>query len=365
MGIAYLSQCFDLKILDLTAWLMPVAFKRRTESNFKNLNLKKIASHDELKRELDGESGGYALDYVGQFSPSALMLFNTLKSHGISIIVVDSGAHPAHKGAAGQSSLLAKLRRVIGHGSAREHINGLLVRVLRKLLPDQRPDIALVAGQSWRGNPRFAEAAQKAQAHSFDYELFLRTKDQKSLVDYPYAVYLDEKITSHEDNIEHGVSDPASSERLLPSIGRFFAELERRTGLRVVIAGYPSAHPEVLSKSFGDRPAFVGQTARLVKDASLVLAHGTTSVSFAVIARKPVVFLTSQEILNSWYQPSIELLRSHLGAALVNIDDQPSTWPDNWMTLDQSAYDNYRETFIKACDAPDRSLWETLSEVLE
>lgn len=357
-GIAILERHFELEVLDCTPWLLPIAHRTRAASGFQYRAIRMIGSFREFESAITGGKGRYALDYVGQFSPSAVLMFEAIRRAGIKLVVVDSGSHPAH---ATRQGRLDAIIRILRHGGLRLRINALGVRLMLRVLPVQNPDIALVAGNSWTENPRFANACVQVPAHSFDYELFLRCKNEVPLAATPYVVYLDERITSHEDNKELGFADPATAGRFYPSLLAFLDKLERRLGLRVVVAGYPGGDLGELGQRMGGREVFIGQTPRLLRDASLVLAHGSTAISHAVISRRPVVILTSCEISRSWYQASIELLRRHLGANIVCIDGPESAWPVDWFVVNKKAYDKYLRTFIKSADSPDASLWDILA----
>ena len=61
-------------------------------------------------------------------------------------------------------------------------------------------------------------------------------------------------------------------------------------------------------------------TQEIVRLSHTVLSHGSTSVSFAVLGNKPIVFLTSTEIAKSVFGPNIKKLSRQLGSPLISID---------------------------------------------
>ena len=73
MGVAALSAYFDVRILDCTNWLMPVAARTRTTDLFDVLGLQRISSLGQFKMALS--DAGYAIDYVGQFYPQEILMF--------------------------------------------------------------------------------------------------------------------------------------------------------------------------------------------------------------------------------------------------------------------------------------------------
>lgn len=359
MGIESLEQHFDVQILDCTEWLMPQACRTRGRSPFERENLFRITSFSDFRRFIGQKSGGFAIDYVGQFSVPAVFLFHALKRNGTRIIVVDSGAYPSPDLALGKRSLFAKLVDSYRHGVFRQMFKEKCVKWLLKVLPDQSPDFAFVAGKAWQGDSRFRCAMKHIPSHSFDYEIYRTHRSAADTSNVPYAVYLDETIAGHEDNAELGLPEPASAKAFYPVLRRFFDAFEAATGLPVVIAAYPSADLEACNHYFGGRRALKGRTAELVRDASLVFAHASTAISYAVLWRKPLTFLTSSEIKCGWYQPWIDAPRVLLNAQLFDIDDLfPDMSKEDWMRMDHDAYGRYQAWFIKGDDSPDVSLWQ-------
>lgn len=358
-GVAKLRDMYDLRILDCTAWLMPAAFLTRGGAGLDLPSLRRIASLDEFKAEL--ETGGFALDFVGPFSPQAILMFNALRQRGIRLIVLDSGAFPVPEVTLGRRSLARKLLDTLRQGGLRAHLLARINRLLLCLLPDQRPDIALVSGESWRVDPRFAGARRQVAAHSFDYERFRAARERPLPEDIRQlpacAVYLDEDIAGHEDNVEMGLAAPTSEACFYPALNRFFDHFERATGLAVIIAGYPSRKQDT-RKRFGSRSVFFGVSAELISTSRLVFAHASTAISFAVLWRRPLVFLTSSDIAASWYGPWIESPRALLRAPLIDLDAEVAL-PD-CEHLDEAAYVAYERAYIKPVDSPDASLWDIM-----
>lgn len=359
MGVESLERIFDVRILDCTEWLMPKAFETRGHASLERPNLHRVRSLRDFRRLIGSRKGGFAVDYVGQFSVAAVLLFHALKRNGTRIIIVDSGSYPSPDMALGQRSKIRKLIDSFRHGILLQMLKEKCVRWLLKLLPDQSPDYAFVAGKAWQGDPRFRSAANHISAHSFDYEAYRTLRSSAEVSLEPYAVYLDETIAGHEDNAELGLPEPASAEMFYPALRQFFDRFEATTGLAVVVAGYPSANPDACDALFGGRKVLIGQTAALVRGSRFVFAHASTAISYAVLWRKPIGFLTSSEIRNGWYQPWIDAPRILLNAPLFDIDERfPEISSGDWFRLEHDAYKRYEEWFIKGNDSPDVSLWE-------
>ena len=361
MGIAELARHFDVEILDCSRWLMPETAKTRGGSAMILPNLRTVSSDRGLKNALK-DSGGIAIDYVGQFSLRAILLLHHVKQKHLKLVVMDSGAHavPVERNLTGVSirnGIYAIKNRYLQRG-----LNAVVRKMFLSLLPDQSPDLAFVSGTAWMSNKRFTRAKRKIAAHSFDYEKYLRLRDAPGLRDGEYAVYLDENIAGHEDNAELGYSSPVSSERFFFALNAFFSAFEAASGLPVVVAGYPSDQSPTKLVEFGEREVVFGETANLIRGARMVFAHASTAISFAVLWRRPLVFLTSGELTSSWYYPWIAAPRGILNASLIDIDSfQPAqNLVGELMEVDHDAYQCYQDTFIKSAGSPESSLWDIL-----
>lgn len=365
MGIEELQRHFEVRILDCTAWLMPKAMETRGQSTLDLANLVFIHSLADLRREIKSDGGGFAVDYVGQFSLKAIFLFHHLKKRRIKLVVMDSGAYPLPSEEKITVVSKSKLAYALKSNYLRRAFDALCHKTLIKILPDQTPDFALVAGTSWRDYPRFSRAKKIIPAHSFDYDRYLQLKSGPLLRDFDYAVYLDENITDHEDNVELGYATPVSAQKFLSSFNRFLDAFEGASDMPVLVAGYPTSRRESRHGMFGGREIIYGQTAELIRDAKVVFAHASTAISFAVMWQRPIIFLTSNEMAQSWYQPWIAASCNILKSALVNIDVH---LPDpesvvRWQGRDAAGYRAYEETYIKSAGSPEVSMWDIFLEV--
>lgn len=225
------------------------------------------------------------------------------------------------------------------------------------------PEFAVVAG--FQAALSYRSPCNVIKAHSMDYEIAKGTGIEQALP-YPYAVYLDEGIVSHPDYGHLGLKPPTTPTRFLPALNRFFTGLEAASGIPVVIAAHPRVGGCGDSHPYGDRKLIAGQTANLVRGAKLVLAHASTSISFAVIWNKPIAFLTSDDIdEEKWIGGRVRRFAEILRAPLFNIDHATTdTTRMIGATCDQNAYDAYRRAYIREDDVPDAPLWAIVGDRL-
>lgn len=351
---AKLEREYNVKIFDCTQFVFPAANRDRGQDEFCPHNLIKISSYRELRRQLEGVTSGFLIDYVGNFSVKTVMLFRFFKRKGISLVVVDSGPIPAPNFYRRRAELLSS-----GWSLIWERIVSKILFLIASRLFDLRADIAIVSGTSWKAFPRYSLAHKIIPAHSFDYEEYLQQRMLPKIHAGEYAVYLDEDIANHRDNLEWGYPHPVTEGKFFNALRRFFYRFERETGMPVVVAACPSAQYCLRPDLLRGTEVVTDATANLISGASFVFAHASTAISFPIIWRCPLVFLTSDEIGKSWYYPRIEYLRKILNGPMVNIDLLESNELNvaQWKAIDESAYQDYRDTYIKSKSSPEISLW--------
>ena len=138
---------------------------------------------------------------------------------------------------------------------------------------------------------------KKLWVHNLDYDLFLKTADVASTVEKNRAVFLDQYLPFHPDSVYSGVKSIINPEEYYGALRRFFDYIEDKYGVDIVIAAHPRANYEDMPDLFGRREVIRGKTVELVRDAGFVIAHNSVAINFAILFRKPILFLTSGKII--------------------------------------------------------------------
>jgi hypothetical protein len=166
-----------------------------------------------------------------------------------------------------------------------------------------------------------SHAVRVVPINYFDYDQYVQAKaDGRRLVSGRYAVFLDSYLPYHSDLAFAG-SPQIEAEPYYRSLNRCFATLEREHALGVVVAAHPRADYD--TRRFEGRSIHRLATAELVRDAEFVLSHWSTAMSYAVLNRKPLVFIHTNEMAAAYDRSLMRLLRSFaacLNAPVCNID---------------------------------------------
>lgn len=160
-----------------------------------------------------------------------------------------------------------------------------------------------------------------------------------------YAVFLDCYLPFHPDfRINNMTAIDSQKYRL--AINHFFSRIEHELGMPVVIAAHPKAAYPL--QYFESRAVIANQTAQLVMGSSLVISHYSTSTSYAVLWKKSIVFIYSDEM--EAHQgarhmvPITAALAVALSMPLYNIDHLPETL--STANSEDALYEKYKMNYL-------------------
>ena len=84
----------------------------------------------------------------------------------------------------------------------------------------------------------------------------------------------------------------------------------------------------------------------MVHSADFVLTKNSTAISFAVIYRKPILFIYSDELKDDPItMPSIKMMADYVGSTPINIDN-PTLDIEGCMKIDEELYDRYIQDIL-------------------
>jgi hypothetical protein len=209
-------------------------------------------------------------------------------------------------------------------------------------------------------------------SHAFDYDLYMKTLSDDltlTLDDNKYAVFLDEDMCFHTDFLYTNTNPPATPEKYFSALNTFFKILKTKVGVDIVVAEHPRAGYTTAQKIefFQDCKVYSNVTAQLIKKASLVVCHASTSIGIAVLYKKPILFLTTDEILKSNVGQNTDLFANILGGTLINIDKKLNEIDilENCSNPSAENYNNYIDDYIKFPKTPvDIYSWHHVRNIL-
>ena len=188
----------------------------------------------------------------------------------------------------------------------------------------------LVAGEQWvsLAMREHRNGLRLINAHSHDYSVHLLAKKHSILPESngnKTAVFLSSPNPMFGgDEVLHGRDDHFTSEVWYPALTRFFDFLEPATGVKVEVAGHYKAAFPAIAPCFGNRSVYYGKTREMVRQSKFVITIASTAISYAVLFKKPVIFIYSNQ-LKGHSEPMDDVygMAEMLGTVPINIDDLP------------------------------------------
>jgi hypothetical protein len=202
--------------------------------------------------------------------------------------------------------------------------------------------------------------------HAFDYDIYLdKIKEKLEKPIRPYAVFIDQylpfQVIAYNNDVQ--VCDP---DKYYPSLCRFFTKLEENLKIPVKIAAHPCV-PDIAQYSiyFRGREVIPGDTAGLIQQSDLVLVHASTATNYAILFDKPVLFLTTNELENTYVKQYIESVACELGKVSVNVDEPADLDIPSIYSVDPVKYQAFREKYIKTAGSGKDYLWQLVADYLK
>jgi hypothetical protein len=200
-------------------------------------------------------------------------------------------------------------------------------------------------------------------AHSYDYDLYLGSKKQGGLE--KAIVFLDQGGPLHPDRIKSKNSFPCSKEEYFGNLNRFFRVVEEKFSCQVIIAAHPKSDYSKMPDIFDGRKILYKQTNSLVENSMLVLASWSSAISFAVLYKKPIIFLSINTPLKHILDSQISCLASEFGKTPIHWTGKESIDWANELKVNEELYSKYLSAYIKKPDSPEKLTWQIFADYLD
>jgi hypothetical protein len=241
-------------------------------------------------------------------------------------------------------------------------------------------DLILVAGAEtlniYRKIIIIGEKTEVLHAPSNDYNIFIENGCPKFNKEAK-AVYLDPGITNirgddltlEEDDVLNIPEHPGgvNKEKQCSNLRTFFNKVEEETECIVNIAAHPGYDGCSYPEEFGKRLTIVNKTMEMVGRSTFIMAHSSTAVCFAVIFRKPIIFLTlnPEEELVREKDHGIEQMASWFGKIPIDIDHLIDVDWDKELKINEDLYLNYKNSFLLAKGTEEINSWQIVANRLK
>jgi hypothetical protein len=354
-----ITACLHKPIIDKLIVKEPVIFK----------NLRIFTEKREIVKAISSLDKGCIINCIIEYSVRTFFIFRTISKHKINYCVFGMVSFPSPYPI--QHSMIERLVSILKKGKAikfKDMIQHVLNKILLKyyfIFGINPASIIILAGEKSKGVPSYPvnKTTKQLWAHMMDYDIYLKNKTKLNDSSKITGVFLDEYLPLHPDFHYMGIEFPISPDNYYPKICNFFKILEKNMNTQIVIAAHPKSDYENTPDYFCGRTIIKGETARLVKESSFAIAHMSTSINFAVLYHKPIVFITTDELQKMTSGKNItglyiQVIASELGKMPINIDHISGFNWDEEMGINEDAYLRYRNLYIKKPRTPEKPMWE-------
>lgn len=354
----FLSKGWSVEVIDVTGYLFPQIIEH-VESNKNIDSVKPIKCNSFANFRfffLKAEPNSLVYLALGNSFKEQLLIFY-LGKHNFKIGFAHVGLLPAFNSQiAKHQFFIDKLKKV--------KFQVLVSRVLsiftKHILLRKPFDFFITANlDTARQNYSLPKFNQLILSHSRDYDLYKEIiNDNSSIVQGKYVVFLDQHLTRHSDFLRAGVST-LDEKTYFENLNAFFQTVEEKHGLKVVIALHPRAD-EDYGKLFGDRLCVKSKTEWLVKDAEFVIMHYSTAINFAILFKKPIIFVYNQDFQKLGLERYVITFAQEVLGTLINLSvkyEFPLKLEPSW-----EAYEAYCGKYIKTKNSMDKSFWQIFYE---
>jgi hypothetical protein len=206
-------------------------------------------------------------------------------------------------------------------------------------------------------------------SHTKDCEKFFLSKKKYSH-SKNFAVFLDENIFFHPDNIHwnkyyHRNLFDYYHPVYFRILNNFFDQLEEKLGFDVIIAGHPKVTADSINKNFYNKRKIIkNKTQELVCGSKLVLTHSSMSVSYAMFAKKPIVFLNSPILLPLGIFSRALSFALESSAPSILLEDKKINF-NNLLNNDKIKYQEFINKYFKSSKSNIKeSIWDSVNKGL-
>ncbi|MBP7055364.1 MAG: class I SAM-dependent methyltransferase [Candidatus Omnitrophica bacterium] len=365
-GIELVRQAgFEVEIWDFTPFLYrEVHDKVKVKDPTTISDVKTVLTHSEALGMISNLEKSVFVMSMLFYGPKTFQIFKAITKAKLKYAIFAANAIPNINVRKTKEDIFRKLRKM--------KPKNLLDRICMELpfyLMGIKPATFLLAGgaNSTIAFTRFPVNANTKTIwmHSLDYDIYLQERRTNCLIDNKMGVFLDEDVCFHPEYVRMGEPPFSTAGKYFSILTRFFDDIKDRYGVEITIAAHPRSKYEDFGDFFSGRQVTRWRTAELVKKSAFVIAHSSTSISFAVLFRKPIIFITTDDLENSPQGGLIKTMAMQFNKKPININKVRYVDLEKEMFVDDFLYTRYKEHYIKRSISKDVPFWEIFAHNLK
>lgn len=361
-GIGVLRQYFDVAIYDIANIVNPKSLAIRALPRTTDSRLMTFAALEDVLEELRTFNPHAVISNIG-LTDVRQTIYEFLESIDSDICDLRVCLTPGDSITQDPS-----WKRIVNRVKQTTGPMGVLQLILRKMVSPRirhsAPHVLVTGGLESRNNVHPSTHVIKAHSLDFDRHLQAVRTPLKPALDHPYAVYLDQVMGFHVDYEFSGLRVPIEPQSFYEELHAYFERFSNHTGLAVVACPHPRGNTAFVRTRLRGIQVTDMSTVDAISNASCVLGHNSTALSFAVLWDKPAILMANRDLIKSWEGPFVRKFAERLGARIDMIDDHETTKYPQVEPVSRAHYDAYIRDFLSEVPNDPRSTWSIVGEEL-
>jgi hypothetical protein len=315
----YVHELKNLKGLEVQFWNVSQILFGVKKNEKQNIVEKNINNLSQFKNEIKLQNNEKSLYIILMtFEYRSLHLYYFLKKHDCKTLFFARGSLPQYK-------RINKLNN-INYNRIIDFLKNRIAFFIKYLKIVNTYDYLLISGLDGSrtigvGSEIDLKKSKKYYINSIDKEIFDNAITETA-VDDNIVVFIDEYMPFHPDFKLLNIETVPESE-YFKELNLFFSHIELKLKVQVVICAHPKAENYKTKNYFDNRKIYFNKTCEIIKVSRGVISHNSTSVNFAVLSKKPIIFITSNLIkrFNPVLGRQIFLHSKVLNSNFININN--------------------------------------------
>ena len=369
LGYFRLKKNFDIKFIDLTVLLNKKKIFVK-KNNFKKIINKKIflkvKSWDSLKKEIRKKV--FFIDFTTQNSLKFILLQKYLVKKGSKKIHLSSCILPNNVFFSIKEKFYSFIKNLNLYGLIKQFLILVRYRVLRKLSVD--PHYALICGNTQRNF--FPKETKIIESHSLDYDRYLKINSKKKMINKNrYNVFIDQMMFAHPDGRDNKLIFDKKKEIIyLRELKNFFTYINKKYKKKIIFNFHPRSTTKykmnvkkIINLKFCKFQEWE-KTNTSIKNSDLVMGHTSSAFQFAILWKKPIIFLT-HSTFSDYTKKYIEGISSEIKSKPLNFDSNNLSLPliKELNRVNKKIYNKYIYNYI-SIDKSKKDTWEKLIKLI-
>lgn len=338
------------------------------ESNIFNTTVLKISSLKELKSEIllvDRSLTLFVTNITYEFS--VWRLFYILKILDCKLAFFARGMHPVP-----ERNVSSKFFQVILSLNLKRITNASKNRIalfLKKYKIIKTFDFVFRAGSKGDmtigiGYQYDMKVSRVVEINYFDYDKYLKVLKEIISFKDDYCVFLDVYLPFHPDIEMLGIKT-VNADNYYNNLNEYFDFIEKTYSLNVIICAHPKALKYQLENPFNGRQIVFNQTCEFVKDAKFAITNYSSSISFPILFKKPILFISSKEEKEKMFDlhETTLYLSSVLNCKVSQFDEINKNIVHD-LFIDEEIYDDYKYKYLTSIESENRFSSEIFIETI-